>query len=330
MAQILPDRDVKRALGSLIRGGDAKFLNPNGIELRLGRSVRFMSTGEEKSLSDGLFLQVRPGETVTISSLEEIDFSKEAVQKVFPNAFVMGLITPTTTMMREGISEVTTKIDSGFRGTLNWSLRNGSSKDLIIHYGEPIYKLTLFLLEGREAPEAEYGKRDRDRYQNSKGIARSMRRIPADIPKGHLIGSSIEKLDPKKHLREAGYPFNHIGTELTELHGKWEVVSSDVKLLKNEFEKLDNKLSGKIEQETSSLLEKINQVSDSLLQKLQALIKDRELRGLGAIVAIGSFTAAGYKALLASRPNQIQVYVFLGIAVLALLFTLLFGRSSKR
>jgi len=35
---------------------------------------------------------------------------------------IMGLITPTTTMMREGISQVATKIDAGFKGRdLLWS-----------------------------------------------------------------------------------------------------------------------------------------------------------------------------------------------------------------
>src|SRR5207245_8236742 len=168
---------------------------------------------------------VSPGETVAISSLEQIDFSAEAVRKLLPDSMLMGFITPTTTMMREGISQVATKIDAGFRGTLNWGLRNGSTRDLVLQHGEPIFKLTLFLLDGDESPDNAYGSRPGDAYQNSEGIARSSRRIPADLPKDRVVASSFDKLDPKKQLREAGYPFNHIGTELTQLHGKFEVVS---------------------------------------------------------------------------------------------------------
>src|SRR6202042_2689370 len=51
-------------------------------------------------------------------------------------------------------------------------------------------------------------------------------------PAQQLVSSSVELLDPNKQLREAGYPFDHIGRELTDLQGKWEVVSSDVVLLK--------------------------------------------------------------------------------------------------
>src|SRR5207245_3121179 len=130
---------------------------------------------------------VSPGETVAISSLEQIDFSAEAVRKLLPDSMLMGFITPTTTMMREGISQVATKIDAGFRGVLNWGLRNGSTKDLILQYGEPIFKLTIFLLGEDERPEVPYGDRPNDSYQDSAGIVRSARHIPADIQDTKII-----------------------------------------------------------------------------------------------------------------------------------------------
>ncbi|TRZ52783.1 hypothetical protein D4S03_02905 [bacterium] len=128
MAKILADRYIRQLLGTVLTNADEKCLNPNGIELRLGGSVRFHSTGEEKELSDGLFLKVNSGETVIISSLEQIDFRATTVQKIFANHMLMGFITPTTTMMREGISQVATKIDAGFRGNLNWGLRKDQLK----------------------------------------------------------------------------------------------------------------------------------------------------------------------------------------------------------
>src|SRR3989442_814518 len=81
----------------------------------------------------------------------------------------------------------------------------------------------------------------------------SARRIPADIPKSKIVRSSIDKLDPKKQLREAGYPFDHIGSELVHLDGKFEMVSKDVLLLKNDFERKTSELSKKIESETASV-----------------------------------------------------------------------------
>jgi len=165
-------------------------------------------------------------------------------------------------MMREGISQVATKIDAGFRGILNWGLRNNSTKELVLQYGEPMFKLTIFLLEQDESPETAYGDRERDSYQDTEGIMRSRRRIPADIPKKEVVSSSFDRLDPKKQLREAGYPFDHIGTELTNLHGKFEVVSKDVIFLRDEIQKRTEALSGKIEQEAGTLLGKVEILFD--------------------------------------------------------------------
>src|SRR6266702_4590656 len=187
MAKILADRDIKRLVGRVLVDADDKLLNPNGIELRLGKHVRFHSTGEEKELGPGTFLQVSPGESVVISRLEEIDLTAETVHLIMPHTMLMGLSTHTTTMMREGISQVSTKIDAGFKGQLNWGLRNGSVEKLTLQYGEPIFKLTLFALDRDESPDIAYGERDNDTYQNTDGIARSNRRIPADIPKSKIV-----------------------------------------------------------------------------------------------------------------------------------------------
>ena len=284
MAKILADRDIKGLIGTVLVGADENLLNPNGIELRLGKHVRFHSTGEEKELGPGMFLQVNPGETVIISSVEAIDFTKTTVQAVMPNVMIMGLITPTTTMMREGISQVATKIDAGFKGNLNWGLRNGSIQKLILQHGEPIFKLTLFALDRDESPEIAYGARDKDSYQNTDGIARSNRRIPADLPKSKIVTSSIERLDPKKQLKEAGYPFDHIGTELITLHGKFETVSTDVRVMKEEFAQKTTELSGKIEKETTTLSTKIDDTKDRLLESADILFDRKFFRTTGIII----------------------------------------------
>lgn len=284
MARILPDREIRRLIGTVLVDADPQLINPNGIELRLGKQVIFHSTTEEAALTPGQYLKVSPGESVAISSLELLNFKAETVTKVLPCKMLMGFITPTTTMMREGISQVSTKIDAGFRGNLNWGLRNGSTRDLIIQYGEPIFKLTIFELGEEEKPEISYGERPGDNYQDTDGIRRSTRKLPVDIPKAKVISSSFHRLDPKKQLKEAGYPFDHIGTELTTLHGKFELVSSDVRMMRDEFSKRTNELSTKIQTETSTLSGKLEEDRKNTIDKVEILFDRKFLRIVGIIV----------------------------------------------
>ena len=175
--------------------------------------------------------------------------------------------------MREGIMQSSTKVDSGWAGTLNWGLRNSSIRDFILGYCEPIFKLTFFLLEGDELPEVLYGDRPDDRYQNSDGIMRSTRRIPTSIPARRIVNSTVEKLDPKKQLREAGYPFSHISQELTELHGNFVAVSNDVLLLKTA-----------ISDETKMLSEKVDSSQKTVLEKVESLFNLKFAQAIGVVV----------------------------------------------
>jgi deoxycytidine triphosphate deaminase len=132
MAKILADKDIRKLIGTVILNADEQRINPNGIEIRLGKQVLFQSTDEEKELGPGLYLRVLPGESVTIASYEDFVFTRDAIDKIFPGCDLMALITPTTTMMREGIAQLATKVDSGWSGTLNWGLRNSSIREFIL------------------------------------------------------------------------------------------------------------------------------------------------------------------------------------------------------
>ena len=314
MAKILPDKEIKKLMRTVLIGAEESQLNPNGVELRLGTKVKFQSTGEQKTIGNDKFLRVAPGESVTITSLEEIDFSSTTVQKFFPDQALMGLITPTTTMMREGITMAATKIDSGFKGTLNWGLRNSSTKDLILKSNEPIFKLTIFRLEQDEAPEMEYGERVNDGYQGSDGIVVSKRKLPVDIPKNMLVGSSIEKMDPKLRLLEAGYPFDHIGTELTILHGRFEVVSSDMAAMQEEFSKRTEQLAEKMDSKTATLADKIDEMYQNVLDKMEAFFQKKLLGVLFAFVTLILWLMGGYTFLLNS--NVEDNMIVLGFIIL--------------
>lgn len=314
MAAILPDRDVKKLIGSVIADADPNLVNPNGIELRLGKHVLFHSTDEERELTSGQFLKVSPGENISISSRELIDFRSTKVQELFPGCTLMAFITPTTTMMREGISQAATKIDVGFHGVLNWGLRNSSTKDLILQYGEPVFKLTIFALDEHESPEIAYGDRPKDSYQGSEGIVRSARRIPANIPKTRIVSSTFDNLDPKKQLREAGYPFDHIGTELASLDGKFEVVSSDVRMMRDEFHRTTQELSSIFSSETKRLSDKIEDTRRSLMGTVESLLERKFIRIAGGIVGVLTMLYGGVTYLQETRVGQATITL---IAVVA-------------
>jgi deoxycytidine triphosphate deaminase len=330
MATILSDREIKGLLRDVIAGGDPKLLNPNGIELRLGCHVRFHSTGEECQLQEGYFLKVSPGETVLISSLEKIDFTRETVQKHFPHSMLMAFITPTTTMMREGISQVATKIDAGFRGALNWGLRNGSAQDLILQFGEPIFKVTIFRLDESEKPDVAYGEATDHKYQDTEGIVLSRRRIPASLPKNKILSSGFEKLDPKKQLREAGYPFDHIGTELIRLDGKFEMVSKDVAALTKDLDARTQRLTEKIESETASLVKSLGETKQSLLDKVEMLFDRKFVRVVSVLIGAISILYGGLLFLQKTRLEQTAIAFIAVVAGLAVLATTwLLARRQK-
>lgn len=315
MARTLPDHEVRNLLGSVIKGADEQLLNPNGIELRLGHSVRFLSTGEMKKIPEGGFIQVQPGETAMIASLERIDFSKTTVQQRFPDCMIQGWLTPTTTMVREGQMQAATKIDAGFTGQLNWGFRNSSYNDFTLGQGESIVKLTLELLEGDEVPELAYGQRRNDRYQNTEGILISGRKIPADIPKDRLVRSSFDKLDTKKQLREAGYPFNAIGSDLVQLHEKFEIVSGEVRAL-----------TEKIDSETKSIMKKLDETKIWVADHFEHLFTKKFVAIVAALTGIVSvlYAALGFlQGWGLNQPSLAIIALGIGLAALAVMGVLL-------
>jgi deoxycytidine triphosphate deaminase len=320
MARILPDRDIRKLLGTVILDADEQRINPNGIEIRLGKHVLFHSTEEEKELGPGMFLKVTPGESITIASFERFDFRNDAIHKVFPGCNIMALITPTTTMMREGIMQSATKVDSGWHGTLNWGLRNSSIRDFILGYCEPIFKLTFFLLEDDEVPDVLYGDRPDDRYQNSEGIVRSTRTIPVSIQPKRIVSSTTEKVDPQKQLREAGPPFNYISQELTVLHGKFEVVSNDVSLLKTA-----------ITDETKKLTDKLDDAQTTLLERVEHLFHRKFVQIVGAVVSCFTVMFAIFTFLKTSGVQGVLMGWFALVAgLLIALIVYIVGRRDVR
>lgn len=200
---------------------------------------------------------------------------------------------------------------------------------------EKLFKLTLYELAEDEIPDKLYGDDPKDSYQDSQGITPSARMIPADIPDRLIIRRTEKKIDPTKQLLEAGYPFSHIGTELVNLHGKFEVVSKDVMLLKDEFSKVEKDLENKIETETATLSRELKELSGSVgtrmreffTEQFEAFFDRKTHRIYGTLVTIAGFGLAVYHFVLGSTPSTYQAWVFLAIGFLALLFTLLLTKK---
>jgi deoxycytidine triphosphate deaminase len=323
MAKILPDHEIKKLVGSIILGAEEKNINPNGIELRLGPYVHFCSTDEEKTLEPTQFLKVSPGESVLVSSLETLDFTAETVQSIYKESMLMAIITPTTTIMREGVSQVSTKVDAGFRGRLNWAFRNSSINEFVIQYGEPIFKLTIFLLGKDESPETPYGQGESHQYQDTDKIKLSTRRVPSQIPKTAIVSSTKENIDPKKQLREAGYPFDHIGTELVQLQGKFEIVSQDVITLKDHFQKQTDALSAKIGSETQAIYSRLDEFKKSFFERADILFQQKFLWVIGVFLASVTLMGGAYKYLQEQKVDActiIIICVFAAVAILAIIW----------
>ena len=79
MPKILPDREIRKLLDKIIIGSSPQSVGPNSYELRLGNKVKFDSTGEELDIPEGHFVEIPPGDFVTISSLERLDFGRDTV-----------------------------------------------------------------------------------------------------------------------------------------------------------------------------------------------------------------------------------------------------------
>ncbi|MBZ5569290.1 MAG: hypothetical protein LAN64_15740 [Acidobacteriia bacterium] len=161
--------------------------------------------------------------------------------------------------------------------------------------------------------------------------------IPADIPDRLLVTKTRRKLDPVKQLTQAGYPFNHIGTELVEIQGKFEIVSKDVALLKSEFKTLQDNIEKKIDKETSTISEAISGIPEKIDNKMRSTFAEqfglhfdqRMLRVYGGGITLATLAAGMYKLIVASAPSSVQGYLLIGLAAIFALVTLLLARNPR-
>lgn len=315
MAELLSDRDIKKLLGTCIIHGDVGCVRPNSYELRLGSKIRFKLTDEEFTLKEEEWLELGPGESIDITSYEKIDFSAATVQKVFDGSMLFGLINTRTTLMREGVTQVSTKVDAGFKGVLDWELRNNCYKSLKLQFKEKIFNLIIFKLRENEVPELPYGKRPEDFYQDSEGLLPSARKIPAQISEKLIKRAARDKVDHKKQLREAAPPVSYIGEELMQLDGKIEVVDKSVRVLKEKFE-----------EQTKSLTKSLN---DHFL-KIENVFNKKFIGIYGFFLALVAITLGVIQFFRTTDVTPATIYLPLAIGALIFILTFIGVVSKKR
>ena len=214
MATILNDTEIGKLIGTVICNGDSDAIRPNSYVLRLGDSGAFINTGKEFALGKRKKgIRVQPGHSVAVTAHETIDFRRDTVRKIYPDADLHAFISPTTDLSREGIVAPTTQVDAGYHGTLNWTLANTSSEERRFLHKERLFRLTILKLDASERPESPYV----GHYQGQTGYVPSQRRgapvsmKDADWEDAHAKGSPEDLLD---NLLKSGYPWHSLGQRL--------------------------------------------------------------------------------------------------------------------
>lgn len=283
MAKLLSDAELEKLIGTVIIDGDNSFIRPNSYILRLGKEGEFLNANKEFHLgTTKKGIKIFPGHAVALTAFETIDFRRETVSKIFPENDLHAIISPTTDLSREGLVAPSTHIDSGYYGTLNWTVSNTSNEERRFLYKEKLFRMVIFKLEKDERPNKLY---DGD-YQGETGYIRSQRKgAPVGMKENEWEDSSTEGgpealLD---NLIKSGYPWHILGQKLKQIDQELKVVSDEYGVIHESLEGLSTKIN--------SLNEKYNISSTQLgitikdiIEKETESLQNKWLIGSGAII----------------------------------------------
>lgn len=326
MADILPDKGIEKLLEEgVILNGDKNQIRPNSYVFRLGVTVRFFSTNERKTGEMGDILEIEPGDSVLVTSVETLKFEK--ISDVFKNHQICAFLTPTTTLVREGLQLPTTKIDPGYGGTLNWTIRNDSVETVKLEIGEPIFKATFFLLSSEEElSEKTYGQREEaDFYHNKEGLVESKRRLPVDLENRKKIRVSSKGTEIER-LKKSGFPYNFIATQLQLVGENIEIVSKDFAKIEAKVEAQSKALSKQMGAIEKELREKLDEETTNAINNIDNIIFKKMT--LGGLTALSTLLAlgAGVKFLIDKQYTECIAPAAAILAVVIALFALLLSR----
>lgn len=289
MATLLNDKNIRKLFETVILNADENCLRPNAYVLRLGGAGEFITTNKEFEIgtpkSQGI--KIQPGHSVGITALEDINFSREAVHKIFPGYDLHAILSPSTDLSREGIVAPTTQIDAGYQGTLNWTIANTSSKEAKFIYGEKIYRMTILKLEEGETPDVLYS----GDYQNKHGYIRSRRKgAPVGMKESQWIDAFTED-GPESMLDQlikSGYPWSALGGRLRELDLQFKTITDEYSEIHNSITKLTTRID-QISEKQGTTLEDVRSIIQSEIQNQTSSMQDKWVIKLGSafLVAFG-------------------------------------------
>lgn len=130
-----------------------------------------------------------------------------------------------------------------------------------------------------------------------------------------------------QQLKEAGYPFNYISTELVELHGNLETVSKDFGILKRAIDHL----SDKIETETETLTDKIQEGQQNLMEKVENLFSKKFNITAGVIIGALTIIAGAITFFLESNVDHNALAIGTAVAGIAIIvLTLIINTNQQK
>ncbi|MDD5519487.1 MAG: hypothetical protein PHI84_01575 [Kiritimatiellae bacterium] len=332
MARILSDKEIQKLLDNgMISKGDLKQIRANSYVFRLGQEVRFFSTKEKKTGILGDILEINAGDSALVHSIEIVDFSQEVIDRLYKGYQLCALLTPSTTLIREGLQLPSTKIDPGYMGTLNWTIRNSGIEPVQMELGEPIFKATFFLLvEKEEIPQNKYGSRsERDFYHGKTGLVDSKRRLPVDINTRKKICVSSKGTEFER-LKQSGFPYDFIATQLKQVGDQMEIVTDDFARIDDHVKEQNKDLTQKINEIEGRVQGIIDKKMDSVFERMDNMVFKKLVGGGVAMVSLLMGLGAGVKYLIDIKQSSLITPIASVLAVVGVLSVVIYSCIGGR
>jgi len=285
MATLLSDKEIAKLIGVAIKDADQSFIRPNSYILRLGGAGEFLNASKEFELGTRKKgIKISPGHSVALTAYETIDFRRETISSIFPDCDLHAIISPTTDLSREGIVAPSTHIDSGYFGTLNWTITNTSSEERRFLYKEKIFRMVIFKLEKDERPDKLY----EGDYQGETGYVRSQRKgAPVGMKdtewEDALVEGGPETL--LDNLVKSGYPWHVLGSKLKQIDNQLKVVTEEYDQIHDSLEGLSSKILN-LDGKYNGFSDKLNDTVKETLVEETTSLQNRWLIGGGSIIAV--------------------------------------------
>lgn len=127
---------------------DAECLTPVGYDVRVGPQYASSIDAELYELKPNDQVIIKPGDTVLITTLEDIGMPQ--------NRTISAFITSKVSKVSKGLSHVSTNIDPDWKGNLLIALHNPSRNTVFLKYGEAF--CTVNFIENKSPSSKDCGK----------------------------------------------------------------------------------------------------------------------------------------------------------------------------